>query len=88
MTKKRCAIFSSLEFCDRISLLRHSGIGRSGRHSTSLASRQITTGGKTELIGISKHGNRYLRKLFIDEARTALHLVRDRTSPLSTYPCP
>ncbi len=29
------------------------------------------------LIGISEHGNRYSRKLFIHEARMVLHLVRD-----------
>lgn len=30
-----------------------------------LVPRQVSTGGKTKLIGISKQGNRYLRKLFI-----------------------
>ncbi len=50
-----------------------------------LVPRQITTGGKAKLIGISKHGNRYLRKLFIHGARTVLHLVRDRTSPLTQW---
>lgn len=50
-----------------------------------LVPRQITTGGKAKLIGISKHGNRYLRKLFIHGARTVLHLVRDRTSPITAW---
>ena len=50
-----------------------------------LVPRQITTGGKAKLIGISKHGNRYLRKLFIHGARTVLHLVRDRTSPITRW---
>ncbi|PLS19802.1 IS110 family transposase [Neptunicoccus cionae] len=50
-----------------------------------LVPRQITTGGKAKLIGISKHGNRYLRKLFIHGARTVLHLVRDRTSPITQW---
>lgn len=35
-----------------------------------LVPRQITAGGKAELIGISKHGNRYFRKSFIHGART------------------
>lgn len=35
-----------------------------------LVPRQITTGGKAKLIGISKHANRYLRKLFIHGAWT------------------
>jgi len=50
-----------------------------------LVSRQITTGGKARLIGISKHGNSYLRKLFIHGARTVLHLVRDRSTPLTRW---
>ena len=50
-----------------------------------LVPRQISTGGKAKLIGISKHGNRYLRKLFIHGARTVLHLVRDRTSPITRW---
>lgn len=50
-----------------------------------LVPRQITTGGKAKLIGISKHGNKYLRKLFIHGARTVLHLVKDRTSPLARW---
>ncbi|AWC26099.1 IS110 family transposase (plasmid) [Aminobacter sp. MSH1] len=50
-----------------------------------LVPRQITTGGKAKLIGISKHGDRYLRKLFIHGARTVLHLVRDRTSPITRW---
>ena len=50
-----------------------------------LVPRQITTGGKARLIGISKHGNSYLRKLFIHGARTVLHLVRDRSTPLAKW---
>lgn len=46
-----------------------------------LVPRQVSTGGKAKLIGISKRGNPYLRKLFIHGARTVLHLVKDRTSP-------
>lgn len=45
-----------------------------------LVPRQITTGGKAKLIG-----TRYLRKLFIHGARTVLHLVRDRTSPITAW---
>lgn len=48
-----------------------------------LVPRQITTGGKAKLIGISKHGNRYLGKLFIHGARAVLDLVRDRTSRIT-----
>lgn len=67
------------------------GDGRSFAKSRDLAAwlglvpRQITTGGKAKLIGISKHGNRYLRKLLIHGARTVLHLVKDRSSPLASW---
>lgn len=50
-----------------------------------LVPRKVTTVGKARLIGISKHGNSYLRKLFIHGARTVLHLVKDRTSPLTLW---
>lgn len=61
------------------------GKGRDLAAWLGLVPRQITTGGKVKLIGISKHGNRYLRKLFIHGARTVLHLVRDRTSPITRW---
>lgn len=61
------------------------GKGRDLAAWLGLVPRQITTGGKAKLIGISKHGNRYLRKLFIHGARTVLHLVRDRTSPIAAW---
>jgi transposase len=50
-----------------------------------LVPRQVSTGGKARLIGISKRGNTYLRKLFIHGARTVLHLIKDRTTPLASW---
>lgn len=50
-----------------------------------LVPRQVSTGGKARLIGISKRGNSYLRKLFIHGARTVLHLLKDRTTPLAHW---
>ncbi len=64
---------------------RSFGKGRDLAAWLGLVPRQITTGGKAKLIGISKHGNRSLRKLFIHGARTLLHLVRDRTLPITTW---
>jgi transposase len=44
-----------------------------------LVPRQHSTGGKPKLLGISKRGNPYLRRLFVQGARSALlHLRRDR----------
>lgn len=50
-----------------------------------LVPRQMTTGGKAKLIRISKHGNEYLRKVFIRGARTVLHLVRGRSAPITKW---
>ena len=41
--------------------------------------RQYSTGGKTKLLGISKRGNIYLRKILIHGARAAaMRIKRDR----------
>ncbi|OIQ79992.1 transposase IS116/IS110/IS902 family protein [mine drainage metagenome] len=61
------------------------GKGRDLAAWLGLVPRQVTTGGKAKLIGISKHGNTYLRKLLIHGARTVLHLVKDRSNPLARW---
>lgn len=44
-----------------------------------LVPREYSTGGKPRLLGISKRGNSYLRKLFIHGARSVVaHANRDR----------
>lgn len=43
-----------------------------------LVPRQYSTGGRTRLLGISKRGNRYLRRLFIHGARSVIHNVDRR----------
>jgi transposase len=40
-----------------------------------LVPRQFTTGGKAKLLGISKRGNKYLRRQLIHGARAALPYV-------------
>ena len=48
-----------------------------------LVPRQHSTGGKSRLLGISKHGDSYLRKLLVHGARSCLRWVgrkRDRRS--------
>ncbi len=67
------------------------GDARSFRRGRDLAAwlgltpRQRTTGGKPRLLGISKRGNRYLRKNLIHGARAALrHLVAQDT-PLGRW---
>lgn len=45
-----------------------------------LVPRQVTTGGKPRLLGITKRGNKYLRRLLVHGARSALpHMVAKET---------
>jgi transposase len=50
-----------------------------------LVPRQSTTGGRPRLLGISKRGNTYLRKLLIHGARAALPHVAERDTPLGRW---
>ena len=50
-----------------------------------LVPRQSTTGGKPRLMGISKRGNTYLRKLLIHGARAALPHAAERDTPLGRW---
>jgi len=50
-----------------------------------VVARQYSTGGKTRLLGISKRGNVYLRKVLIHGARAAvLRMKRDR-APIGAW---
>jgi transposase len=66
-------------------LLAAVGDGRQFRRARDLAAwlgltpREYSTGGKTTLLGISKRGNRYVRRLLIHGARSCVaHLNRSR----------
>jgi transposase len=50
-----------------------------------LVPRQMTTGGKPRLLGITKRGNRYLRKNLIHGARAALPHLVERETPLGRW---
>ena len=50
-----------------------------------LVPRQVTTGGKPRLLGISKRGNKYLRKLLIHGARAALPMLAASATPLGGW---
>jgi transposase len=50
-----------------------------------LVPRQATTGGKPRLLGISKRGNRYLRKNLIHGARAVLPYLAERDTPLGRW---
>jgi transposase len=50
-----------------------------------LVPRQFTTGGKPRLLGISKRGNAYVRRLFIHGARAVLPRLATRKTPLGNW---
>jgi transposase len=50
-----------------------------------LVPRQATTGGKPRLLGISKRGNRYLRKNLVHGARAVLPRLAERDTPLGRW---
>ena len=54
--------------------------GREFAAWVGLVPREHSTGGKQKLLGISKRGNSYLRKLFVQGARAVLQF-RDKQSP-------
>ena len=64
------------------------GRGETFDHARDLAAwlglvpRQSTTGGKPKLLGISKRGNKYLRKMLIHGARAALPHLAQKDTPL------
>ncbi|MGA2755113.1 MAG: IS110 family transposase [Terracidiphilus sp.] len=66
-----------------IAAIGNGGAFRKGREFAvwlGLVPREHSTGGKQKLLGISKRGNCYLRKLFVQGARAVLQF-RDKQSP-------
>uniref|UniRef100_UPI003AE3AB4F IS110 family transposase n=1 Tax=Paracoccus sp. T5 TaxID=3402161 RepID=UPI003AE3AB4F len=50
-----------------------------------LVPRQATTGGKPKLLGITKRGSRYLRKMLIQGARSAMPKLAKANSAVGTW---
>jgi len=61
------------------------GRGRDLAAWLGLVPRQMTTGGKPKLLGISKRGNGYLRKMLIHGARAALPTLSKSETPLGGW---
>jgi transposase len=59
--------------------------GRDFAVSLGLTPRQHSTGGKDRLLGISKRGDAYLRKLLVHGARSVLLHAKDRDDALSQW---
>ncbi|MBC7926781.1 MAG: IS110 family transposase [Bryobacteraceae bacterium] len=50
-----------------------------------LVPQQCSTGGKPKLLGISKRGNEYLRRLFVHGARSVVNRVKRETLPFGEW---
>ena len=50
-----------------------------------LVPRQVTTGGKPRLVGITKRGNKYLRRLLIHGARSVMPTLATSATPLGGW---
>ncbi len=61
---------------------------RSGRQFAAwlgLTPQQHSTGGKTRLSGISKQGDRYLRRLLVVGATAVIRHTKDKTTPMANW---
>ena len=61
------------------------GRGRDLSAWLGLVPRQATTGGRPKLLGITKRGSKYLRKLIIQGARAALPSLARTATPLGSW---
>lgn len=59
--------------------------GRDAAASIGLVPRQYSSGGKQVLLGISKRGNKYLRKQLIHGARSVVLQAANKEDPLSLW---
>jgi len=59
--------------------------GREFAAWVGLVPREHSTGGKQKLLGISKRGNFYLRRLFVQGARAVLQFRQKQSSGLSAW---
>ena len=59
--------------------------GRDAAASIGLVPRQHSSGGKNVLLGISKRGNKYLRKQLIHGARSVVLQAANKADPLSLW---
>jgi len=61
---------------------------KNGRHMAAwlgLVPKQCSSGGKTRLLGISKHGDRYLRMLLVHGARTVAWSAQKRPAATNAW---
>jgi transposase len=88
---RRLATIPGIGVLNATALLASIGNGQTFARGRDLAAwlglvpRQITTGGKPRLVGITKRGNKYLRKLLIHGARSVLPSLATSATPLGGW---
>jgi transposase len=88
---KRLATIPGIGAMNATALVAAIGDGRAFARGRDLAAwlglvpRQVTTGGRTRLVGITKRGNTYLRKLLIHGARSAMPTLARTNSLLGQW---
>jgi transposase len=89
---RRLATIPGIGVLNATALVATIGDGQSFARGRDLAAwlelvpRQMTTGGRPRLVGITKRGNKYLRKLLIHGARSALpRLANSSSTPLGEW---
>ena len=88
---RRLATIPGIGVLNATALLAAIGNGQTFARGRDLAAwlglvpRQVTTGGKPRLVGITKRGNKYPRKLLIHGARAALPSLATSATPLGGW---
>src|SRR3954471_20339288 len=88
---RRLATIAGIGVLSATALVAAIGDGRTFARGRDLAAwlglvpRQATTGGKPRLLGISKRGNGYLRRLLIHGARAAMPPLSGGATPLGAW---
>ena len=90
-TARRLASIPGIGVLNATALVAAIGDGRTFRRARDLAAwlglvpRQVTTGGKPRLVGITKRGNKYLRTLLVHRARSVLRSLAKSATPLGNW---
>jgi transposase len=88
---RRLATIHGIGVLNATALVAAIGDGQSFARGRDLAAwlglvpRQVTTGGKPRLVGITKRGNKYPRKLLIHGARSAMPRLANSSTPLGEW---
>ena len=88
---RRLATIPGIGVLNATALVAAIGDGRTFSRARDLSAwlglvpRQATTGGKPRLMGITKRGSTYLRKLILQGARAALPSLANRPTPIGAW---